>query len=273
MTADLHTHTNASDANLSRRQLLDFARQCGVKQLAITDHDTIKNSYSAPDDGLAVIEGCELSAYDSIIDNHVHILCYMPKDKQPLEVYFEKMRRERERAGLIMLEKVNRLYPVVTEQSVGKYKAESGVIFKQAIMSVLVEYGYASQLIGPLFQQLFNRLDGTCHVPISYGEPGEVIALAREARGVVVHAHPSVYKNMPVAARFAAQRAVDGFEVAHPRNSEKDKTTLLSYCTENSLLITGGSDYHGATAAGTMPGMFYTDEANLEKLFEKAASL
>ena len=41
MLADLHTHTNASDGQLSPAELLAGANAAGVQLLAITDHDTL----------------------------------------------------------------------------------------------------------------------------------------------------------------------------------------------------------------------------------------
>lgn len=269
MTADLHTHTNASDANLSRNQLLDFVAKLGIQRIAITDHDTMKNSYSAFGDPVAVIPGAELSAYDFDIEECVHILCYLPKDAAALEEYFKRMKRERIRVGEEILSKVEKLYPVVNERSIEKYRTYDGVVFKQSIMSVLVEYGYTNDLFGRMFLELFSKKSGSCNVKMSYGTADEVAEIARSSRGVVVLAHPSVYRNMPVAERFAKSGAVDGIEINHPRNREADKSILRGLASEYGLLATGGSDYHGANNAVRMiPGKCVTDKYNLEKLFE-----
>ena len=39
---DLHSHTTASDGELSPEELLARARVAGVTTLAVTDHDTVK---------------------------------------------------------------------------------------------------------------------------------------------------------------------------------------------------------------------------------------
>ncbi|MDZ7643486.1 MAG: PHP domain-containing protein [Woeseiaceae bacterium] len=67
MTTDLHTHTTASDGALAPAALLARARGQGVRQLAITDHDTVA-AFDAFDDidvpaGLSVVTGIELSTY------------------------------------------------------------------------------------------------------------------------------------------------------------------------------------------------------------------
>ena len=41
MLVDFHTHTNASDGELKPEELIDRALLLGLKELAITDHDTL----------------------------------------------------------------------------------------------------------------------------------------------------------------------------------------------------------------------------------------
>ena len=46
-TYDLHTHSTASDGALSPEQLIDAAIECGVKNLALSDHDTLAGYFCA----------------------------------------------------------------------------------------------------------------------------------------------------------------------------------------------------------------------------------
>jgi predicted metal-dependent phosphoesterase TrpH len=272
MTADLHTHTNASDANITRGQLLGFAAGLGLERLAITDHDTMRNSYRRPDDAVEVIEGCELSALDPGRGRKVHILCYLPKDREPLEQLFEAMRRKRLRAGEEMLDRVHRIYPVVNEESVKKHRALNGVIFKQSIMNVLLEYGIAGDIWGPLYRELFDSRNGSCYVPVESPGAAEVLEMARMSRGVVALAHPSVYRSMLLARELAAGGLLDGLEVHHPRNTAADREALLGLCAEYGLLAVGGSDYHGANgSARALPGACLTEDSQLARLFELSA--
>ncbi|MEG1017308.1 MAG: PHP domain-containing protein [Oscillospiraceae bacterium] len=55
MTADLHCHTSASDAALTRDELVSYAALCGLKRIAITDHDTMKNSFCTAEDEVEVV--------------------------------------------------------------------------------------------------------------------------------------------------------------------------------------------------------------------------
>lgn len=272
MLADLHTHTNASDSNLSRSQLLEIARTTGLDYIAITDHDTMKNSYAAADEGIGVIPGCELSAVDPDTGRMVHLLCYLPKRSLPLEEHFAAMHVERVRIGKEMAARANRIYSVVNEKNLAKYTAFSNEIHRQDIMNVLREFGYTTEMFGGLYNELFNRKDGRCFVATQYRTTEEVLDIARASRGVVVLAHPSVYDSMDVVRRYAGSGLLDGLEADHPRNAPADKEELAALCEEHGLVMTGGSDYHAANSHGSiLPGAGLTNRKNLELLYEVSA--
>lgn len=272
MLADLHTHTNASDANLSRGQLLEIARARCLDYIAITDHDTMINSFQTAADGVSVVVGVELSSFDSETGRMVHILCYLPKDREALEAHFSAIHAERVRTGEEMLRRAHERFAVVTRENVAKYTATSGVVHRQDIMNVLREFGYANEMFGALYEELFNRKTGPFHVPFKYPETDAVLRLARAARGVAVMAHPGVYDAMPAARRHAASGLLDGLEVDHPRNKTADRTELKALCDEYGLICTGGSDYHGANSHGhVLPGDGLTDEKNLTRLLDAAS--
>src|SRR3989338_5463519 len=78
MTADLHTHTYYSDGLSSPRDLVQKAREVGLTQIAITDHDAIEGIAEAEEEGkllgIRIIPGIELSA--DISGTEVHLLGY-----------------------------------------------------------------------------------------------------------------------------------------------------------------------------------------------------
>ncbi|MFK7975950.1 MAG: PHP domain-containing protein, partial [Halioglobus sp.] len=47
MLIDFHTHSTASDGELSPQELLEQARRSGIEIFAITDHDTVAGYRSA----------------------------------------------------------------------------------------------------------------------------------------------------------------------------------------------------------------------------------
>ncbi|MEG1557142.1 MAG: PHP domain-containing protein, partial [Oscillospiraceae bacterium] len=184
MTADLHCHTSASDAALTRDELVSYAALCGLKRIAITDHDTMKNSFCTAEDEVEVVTGCEFSCFDSDRGNKkVHVLCYYPKKPQLFAEYFKRMSDERNRVGQLMIDKVKKIYPVINEQNTAKFTKDSGTIFKANFMQILSHYGVVKEIYGELYRELFSK-SGTCTVEPQYGTLDEVLELIRAARGV-----------------------------------------------------------------------------------------
>ena len=243
---DLHTHTTASDGTLSRAHLLEFAALCGAERIAITDHDTMKHSYPAPDDPVEVVPGCELSASNPLNGKKVHVLCYMPHDQAQLEPYFDLMHQRRKQRGEGYYQTLRKQYPVITRERLERYSADCGVYMKQHFMDVLMDYGYTSDVCGELYRKLFSK-DAPVMGEPEYPSVYEALEAIKAARGVAVIAHPSVYDSMELVRKLVKEKLPDGIEVDHYRNAATDKAELTELCTANGLLMTGGSDYHART--------------------------
>ena len=77
LLADLHSHTTASDGQLTPTELLTRAIEKGVEMFAITDHDTVgglaeahlaNQAHATP---LVLINGCEISTRWNSFDIHI----------------------------------------------------------------------------------------------------------------------------------------------------------------------------------------------------------
>ena len=72
---DLHLHTSASDGVLSPSRIVRYAKEKGLKAIAITDHDTINGNAEALNEGakvdLEVIPGVEISAQFDLGSMHI----------------------------------------------------------------------------------------------------------------------------------------------------------------------------------------------------------
>ncbi len=269
MKADLHCHTNASDGVRTRRELLELAKSEGAQAIAITDHDTMINSYSDPTDPVSVIPACELSGFDPETGRRVHILCFMPKDTSALEAHFELMKQRRLEAARQMFERVEKRFGELTWEAVCESVGPSGCVFRQNIMLALIKLGYADKYYGELYYELFAAKSGSCFVPTPYESYDRLIETAREAGGVVVLAHPSVYDTVALARELIEKSMVDGVELNHPKNRRADVKLLAALCVDKDMIITGGSDYHGLDpACEAMLGSYTTDEQNLNRIFE-----
>ena len=279
MLGDLHCHSKLSDGSMSIEDIVFYAKRCGLDVIALSDHDTMDGVAKAQElgkaCGLEVIPAVELSSYDPSNDRTVHILCYFPKKPEKLEPLFKTMRRRRDEAGLTMIKRVMRQYPV-TEEHVRRYSDQSTSIFKVHIMHALLDLGYDSKIYGDVYQGLFSRRSPyNVLEEVQYPTVWQVLDAVKEAEGIPVLAHPSVYDSMELLETLAAGKHIMGIEIDHPRNKPKDKVRMRELAEQHNLLITGGTDFHGYYTSGRAfplaTGLTHDDD--MKKLYQAAESL
>ena len=94
-----------------------------------------------------------------------------------------------------------------------------------------------------------------------------LLCSAKAAGAVVVFAHPTVYKSMPLLRELVAEGAIDGIEVHHPRNSPEDRAECAELCKKHDLIVTGGSDFHGANHGKPHPvGACVTEDDQIARI-------
>ena len=268
MIGDLHCHSKLSDGSTSLEDIVFYAKRAGLDALAITDHDTLAGASRAQvlgkRYGITVIPGVEISTFDPDTQRRVHILCYLPLKPDRLAGLLSRTLEQRRISGEQMIQKVSRLYPV-TREHILRYAAASNSIYKVHIMQALLDLGYDISIYGQLYAQLFSDSGGSCLVKTVYPSLEEVLQTVKQAHGIAVFAHPSVYRSMELVRRLAPSGFIDGIEVYHPRNTEEDQQQLLTLCRQN-----GGTDFHGSYASRRANPLAtcVTDEENLKGIFE-----
>jgi hypothetical protein len=110
---------------------------------------------------------------------------------------------------------------------------------------VLIEKGYVSSL-----QQAFDEyLDESAKGYVTRREPqfAEAVKHIRDAGGIASLAHP-VRIREDVAAILPELRAagLNAIEVYHSDHSPSQSALYLELAEQHGLLVTGGSDFHGA---------------------------
>ena len=272
MPADLHCHTIMSDGSVGIEELVSMAKRAGIDTLAVTDHDTFAGVTRAKiigeRIGVRVIPGIEISAFDQTRGRKVHILGYRCAIPQRLEGLCHKTIQNRKRAALIMLQKVMRLYPI-TPEMVARRSQCSTNIYRQHIMHALIDAGVTSEFYGDLYHELFDPQTGCAHYPVEYPNVREVIRQIRDAGGIAVLAHPSVYDSYELMEELAAEKLLDGVEAYHSRNKPNDSVVLTAFARRYGLLTTGGTDFHGMYAPKPLPlGQCTTPEESLRQLLD-----
>lgn len=248
MKADLHCHSKVSDGSLTAEEIISLAKRMDITAISITNHDTMigidKACALGEKVGVRVIPGVEISAWDYARKRKVHLLCYMPDKPEKIADLCQPTIKNRQKAALMMLQKVMRLYHVPSD-IVAKRAAGSTNIYKQHIMHALIECGYTKEMYGDLYQKLFNSENGIAFFPVEYPDIREAISVVHEAGGIAVLAHPYQYDSHELMVELVEEGMLDGIEAYHSRYDLEASMKLSAFAHERKLLVTGGSDFHG----------------------------
>lgn len=261
---DLHMHSNRSDGADAPREVVQKAAENGLTLIALTDHDTIDGVEEAAVAGVAanivVLPAIEM---DTEWPTEMHILgldidtgCKTLTDALAIA-----KRRRTERNGVI-LEKLKKAgYDV--EPHLGR---AVGNVTRLHIALALVEAGYAETLNDAFAR--FLRRGAPGYYTVTRFSPEEVVAIIRAASGVPVWAHPfHGGGNVHAELAMLVSAGIAGIEAYHPSASEGQSKTLLSLARQNGLLVTCGSDSHGAHRAGVRLGCTWCAEPALEETY------
>jgi 3',5'-nucleoside bisphosphate phosphatase len=244
---DLHLHTTASDGLLAPSVLVARAAASGLRTISVTDHDTCgalgEAGEAAQRHGVRLISGVEITAVEDGRD--VHMLAYfVDPASAALSDFLQSQRKQRgERVRQIS----NRLaalgYAIDSEALVATVVAGGGrSVGRPQIADALIRAGHARDR-----DDAFERLLGTgkpAFVPRRGPAPEAVLAVVRQAGGVVSLAHPGLTAMDHLIPRLAAA----GLQALEVRHSDHDSETEARYrrlAAEHRLAVSGGSDFHG----------------------------
>ena len=258
---DLHVHSNKSDGTCSPSELVDLAIQKGLSAFALTDHDTTAGLDEAieyaKDRDIEVVPGIEFSTEYQGRDIHVLGLAIdykAPVFADRLQAFVDsrigrnrKMCRNLTEAGIdISYEKLMAAYPgaVITRAHYARY---------------LLDHGYVKSL-----PEAFERYVGDhCpyFVPREKVTPVQAVQLIRQAKGIPVLAHPTLYH----MGKDALQKLVSslteaglvGLEAVYSTYSAGEEREMRQLALRNGLLTSGGSDLPGSNPPGLEPATGY----------------
>ena len=75
----------------------------------------------------------------------------------------------------------------------------------------------------------------------------QAVAVTHAAGGIAVLAHPcQIRADKHAAVRAAVRDGIDGIEAFYPGTTEGERTLFLSLAQQYGLIVTCGSDFHGA---------------------------
>ncbi|MEM8817705.1 MAG: PHP domain-containing protein, partial [Pseudomonadota bacterium] len=243
MKIDLHTHSNASDGELSPVALVRLASDAGVDMLSITDHDTLA-AYAdlRTPDAMRLIPGIELSSH--WLKHGVHIVGLNLDLASP--AIAAAIARQQE-ARLLRAERIaDRLLAggIGIDLSQVLERAAGGSVGRPHFAAELVESGIAKDRRTAFRKYLGAGKAGD--VKTLWPKMDEVIGWIRDAGGCAVLAHPAKYRLTWTRRRLFItdfERAGGGAleMVCGPQTPELTRR-LAALAVDHGLAVSGGSD-------------------------------
>jgi predicted metal-dependent phosphoesterase TrpH len=245
MRIDLHLHTTASDGLLEPAALMRAARAAGIGVVSITDHDAVDGleeaRRAAPAARLTLIPGVELSAYWGRVEFHI-LGYFIDAESDALRGFLRKTREARHRRLHAMLSRLQAMGMAVPMDDV-LGRARNGNVGRPHLARALIERGFVTSA-----DEAFDRYLGTdkpAYVPRADVSVGEAIRVIREAGGIAALAHPGLH-NRDEAIPGLVREGLEAIEVYHPQHVFGRVARYRRLAGRLNLLVTGGSDFHGA---------------------------
>ena len=281
MYIDLHIHTTESDGTLTPSQVVRYAKEKGLKAIAITDHDTIHGNEEAIKEGISagveVIPGVEISVDYS--PGTMHMLGYFITTEDPiLNEKLALLQDSRADRNPRIIEKLNKLGLSLTYDEVVQVSG-GGQVGRPHMAQVLMKKGYTKSI-----KEAFDKYLGK-------GAPAyldkfrlsavEAITMITDAGGIPVLAHPfTLYckssDELDALVEKLVNQGLQGLEVYYSEHDERKTSSYKLLAKRYNLAITGGSDFHGKNMKGIDLGtgrgklkIPYTALENLKTIWEE----
>ncbi len=247
---DLHSHTQASDGQLTPTQLITRAIEQSVDVLAISDHDTTAGLREAHryNQGLAkplkLINGVEISTRWHNYDIHI-VALNIELNHQGLETFLTQQRQLRDERAQEIGRRLAKAGIEGAYEGASKL-AQGAAISRGHYAHWLAENGYATSMAN-VFKKYLAR-GKTGYVPNNWGDMANAIEIIHSAGGVAVLAHPSGYKLsakwLKRLVREFKTAGGDAMEVVMGQQTIDDRNNLAALSIQNELLASVGSDFH-----------------------------
>jgi hypothetical protein len=247
---DLHVHSTFSDGTLTPAELVTRAKQFNLSAIALTDHDTIAGIPEIVEAGkkedIEIVPGVELSTFYDKTEVHI-VGLYIDYTDETFKKELESLRSNRDSRNLQICEKFNAI-GIKLDYEEMKLKYADSVITRAHFADFLLEKGYISSR-----NEAFDRYigsNGPCYVPRKKITPAQAITLIKNAGGIPILAHPVLYhlgkEQMNRLLDYLCDAGIAGLEAIYSTYTLGDELEMKRLAAQRGLLISGGSDYHGA---------------------------
>ncbi len=265
---DLHAHSTWSDGDHAPDVVAALAKRKKLQGVILTDHDTLAGwpafARVAKKLHITTLQGLEITSTFEQTD--IHILAYSTHFKMP---QLQPLLRHIKHAASARMKQVAKKLAHadiahLDIKTLERRKGSSAHLTKYDLINELV---WTHGIPFPDAQNIIER-GGTAYVPYDrhlIPDPKTVITTIHNAGGLAVLAHPGEMlkrtSNTLTRAKTVMQNAlqqlisfgIDGIEVYTPRHSPDQIKEFLTLARTHDLLVTGGSDFHGAIHAPQRP--------------------
>lgn len=271
---DLHVHSTFSDGTDTPTQLVEKAVSKDLRAIALTDHDTIDGVAEAVDVGnrlgVEIIPGVELSTFFDKKEIHI-VGLYIDYMNEKFKKELDKQRHMRNYRNEIMCEKFQEIgIPIIYDEMVSAYP--ESVLTRAHFADYLLNKGYVKSR-----NEAFDRYigdHGPCYVPRDKMDPKHAIDLIKGCGGLPILAHPILYhlgnEAMSRLMNYLKKSGIVALEAIYSTYSMGEELQMRKLAEQYHLLISGGSDYHGANKPtidlGTGYGKLFIPYKVLENL-------
>ena len=262
---DLHTHSLCSDGAQTPADVVRTAKAAGLSAIALSDHDCISGVQEAIDTGKAlgveVIPAVELSAQS---DTELHILGYFVdihnRKLQETMAYALQVRDQRQEETCRKLQEQG--FDITMEEARAEAHG-SPVLCRAHFAQIMVRKGYAESVKDAFARYLSVGCYAYSNRQALTGP--EAVSLIREAGGIAVAAHLHLIKKPDEELKQYLKELIpyglDGVEGYYTDYTPDMEQRYRSMAKELGLVISGGTDYHGANKPHISIG---TGRGNLE---------
>ena len=276
---DLHVHSNASDGSLTPSEIINLAHELGLGAIAITDHDTLAGSKQAAElvvpASIELVSGVEISTAPIISSDAVssyHILGYFIRlDDPALNQTLNQLQEFRRNRNHQIFERLNQIGIHLDHTDI-KTPIDGGEVGRPHIATALLQKGVVDS-IDEAFDKYLSK-GKAAYVDKKRLRCEEAIRIISEAGGVPILAHPGLLnldpgdqlENCIVALK---EKGLSGIEVYYPEHTVEMIEFLLGVADRHELLITGGTDFHGALNPDMQMGSGYGNLHIPYQIFER----
>lgn len=265
--ADLHVHSSYSDGTFTPSEIFAEAKKRGLHCISITDHDTI----AGVEDALNSVKNTEIEYIPGIEfsvnwKKSVHILAYFinHKNEKLLKVLEESKKSRDNRSKNIIKKLKNHGLNVDYDELVNMI--EMTTPGRPHIARYLMQ-----KKIVKTFDEAFEKF-------LKAGRAGYVekdklslrdtIDLINQAKGIVVLAHPMSMHDDIAVEEILKQDGIQGIEVFYTGHTPNDISFYLKLAEKYKLVVTGGTDCHGAAKEEVYMGKVKLQYKFVEELKE-----